>query len=332
VCGTSAYFLCANRKQRSAALDFNDPAHRAAVLAAAARAPTWFENYLPGTLARHGLDAATLRSSNPALVVCSITGFGQSGPYAQLPGYDAVMQGFVGLQSVTGQADGPPTKVGVALVDVLTGIHAASAILGALVGRFRSGQGTHLDIALYEVGVHALVNVSQSAVSTGQPARRHGNAHPTIVPYQTFAAADGLFVLAVGNDEQWVRVCEAMGEPGRATDPASATNPARVLHRADVVGWLAGRFALEPRAAWLARFRALSVPAVPVRDVLEAVSDPVLAERGMVATHDFGDRGQTALLSLPWLSDGVRAPVRRVPPALGEHTAEFLSGFGAVER
>jgi len=331
VCGTSAYYLCANRNKRSAALDFNDPAHRAALLRAAAHADIVVENFRPGTLARYGLDPAEMRRANPGLVVCSITGYGQAGPYAELTGYDAVMQGFVGLQSVTGQPDGPPTKVGVALVDVLTGVHAAVAILGALVGRLRLGQGASLDVAMYEVGVHALVNVSQSALSTGQPARRYGNSHPTIVPYQTFAAADGLFVLAVGNDAQWVRVCEAMGEPDRARDPAAATNPARVLHRDEVVGWLARRFAAEPRAVWLERFRLAGVPAGPVREVVEAVSDPALHARGMVSTHRFGG-GETALFSLPWMIDGARPHVRRPPPAVGEHTAEFLAEYGVAAR
>jgi len=329
VCGTSADYRSANRNKRSAALDFGDAAHRQAILRAAEKADIVVENYLPGTLARHGLDAATLRRVNPALVVCSITGFGQDGRYAQLPGYDAVMQGFVGLQSITGQPDGPPIKVGVALVDVLTGIHAACAMLAALVGRLRSGAGAHLDVAMNEVGVHALVNVSQSALSTGQPARRHGNAHPTIVPYQTFAAADGLLVLAVGNDGQWARVCAAMGEPERGRDPRITTNPGRLEHRDEVVGWLSRRIAAEPVAAWIERFRRHGVPAGPVREVLDVVRDPVLAERGMVATYPFPAGGETALFSLPWLADGARAPVRRVPPTLGEHTAEFLAEYGA---
>jgi crotonobetainyl-CoA:carnitine CoA-transferase CaiB-like acyl-CoA transferase len=327
--GASAYYVSVNRNKRSAALDFADPAHHAALLRAAARADVVVENFLPGALERFGLDAGTLRRDHPELVVCSITGFGQDGPYAQLPGYDAVMQGFVGLQAVTGQPDGPPTKVGVALVDVLSGIHAAASILAALVGRFRSGRGAHLDVALYEVGVHALVNVSQGALSTGQPARRQGNAHPHIVPYQTFAASDEPFVLAVGNDAQWRRVCAAMGEPGRGTDPRFAENPARILHRAEVVEWLAGRFATAPRATWLERFRAAEVPAGPVRNVLEAVTDPVLAARGMVAPHALPDGTVTPLLSLPWRADGVRPPVLLPPPALGQHTQEFLAAFGA---
>jgi crotonobetainyl-CoA:carnitine CoA-transferase CaiB-like acyl-CoA transferase len=327
--GASAYFLSVNRNKRSAALDFKDPVHNAALKNAAARADVVVENFLPGALEPFGLDAASLRRAHPALVVCSITGYGQDGPYASLPGYDAVMQGFVGLQSVTGTPEGPPLKVGVALIDVLTGAHAAAAILGALVGRFRHGVGAHLDIALAEVGVHSLVNVAQSALSTGAPARRHGNAHPTIVPYQTFAASDGLFVLAVGNDAQWVRVCEAMGEPERATDARWTKNPERVLRRVEVVDWLAARFATAPREDWLARFRAAGVPVGPVREVHEALADPALAARGMVAPQTLPDGTRTPLMALPWQADGRRPPVERTPPALGQDTADFLAGFGA---
>lgn len=325
--GTSAYYLSVNRNKRSAALDFSDAAHRAALLRAAARADIVVENFLPGALERFGLDAASLRRDHPELVVCSITGYGQDGPYASLPGYDAVLQGFVGLQSVTGTPEGPALKVGVALVDVLTGAHAASAILAALVGRLRGGQGAHLDIALAEVGVHSLVNVAQGALSTGEPARRHGNAHPHIVPYQTFQASDGAFVLAVGNDAQWRRACEALGEPERASDARWAANPGRVLHRETVVSWLAQRFARGPRATWLERLQRAGVPAGPVRDVREAVTDPALAARGMVASHALPDGTVTPLLSLPWRADGERPPVELPPPALGQHTAEFLRTF-----
>lgn len=325
--GASAYYLSVNRNKRSAALDFNDSSHLAALLRAAASADVVVENFLPGTLEPFGLDAASLRRDHPELVVCSITGYGQDGPYAALPGYDAVLQGFVGLQSVTGTPELPGFKVGVALVDVLTGVHAAAAILAALVGRFRGSTGAHLDLALSEVGIHSLVNVAQGALSTGQPARRHGNAHPHIVPYQTFQAADGAFVLAVGNDAQWRRVCEALGEPERAHDPRWAENPGRVLHRDDVVGWLAGRFASAPRAQWLEQLQRAGVPVGPVRDVREAVSDPALAVRGMVADHALPDGTVTPLFSLPWRTDGERPPVALPPPALGQHTGEFLAAF-----
>jgi len=325
----SAYFLSVNRNKRSAALDFENPADLAAVKRAALAADVVVENFLPGALERFGLDPASLRHARPELVVCSITGFGQDGPYAQLPGYDAVLQGFTGLMSVTGAADGPPLKVGVALVDVLTGAHSAIAILAALVGRLRGAGGAHLDLALFEVGVHSLVNVAQAALSTGQPARRHGNAHAHIVPYQTFAAADGLFVLAVGNDEQWRRVCDALGEPGRGADPRWARNSDRVLQRAEVVDWLAARFAAAPRDTWLERLRAARVPAGAVRDVHEVMKDPALAERGMIAPAvRLGNGEATDLLGLPWRIEGVRPRLQLPPPRLGEHTEAFRERFG----
>ena len=324
----SAYFLSVNRNKRSAALDFRAAEDRAAVRRAALAADVVVENFLPGALAPFGLDAASLRAEKPELVACSITGFGQDGPYAELPGYDAVLQGFAGLQSVTGQADGPPTKVGVAVVDVMTGVHAATAILAALVGRLRGGGGSHLDIALFDVAVHSLVNVAQSALATGRPARRHGNAHPTIVPYQTFAASDGLFVLAVGNDEQWRRLCAALGEPERAE--RWATNPERVLRRVEVIEWLAGRFAAEPREPWIERLRAARVPAGAVREVHEVVRDPALAESGMIAPQVRLSNGEaTDLLSLPWRIESSRPALRLPPPRLGEHTEAFRARFAA---
>jgi crotonobetainyl-CoA:carnitine CoA-transferase CaiB-like acyl-CoA transferase len=324
VAGTSAYFLAVNRNKRSAALDFENPADLRAVRGAALRADVMVENFLPGDLARFGLDAAALRRERPDLIVCSITGFGQDGPYAALPGYDAVLQGFTGLMSVTGEPEGPPLKVGVAVVDVMTGVHAAAAILAALVGRLRHGGGVHLDLALFEVGVAALVNVAQSALATGAPARRHGNAHPQIVPYQTFAAADGALVIAIGNDAQWQRLCEALDEPERATDQRWAANPDRVLHRAEVVAWIAKRVAERPRDHWIERLRALRVPAGPVRGMDEVMRDPALRARGAIF-----DRGADAppLLTLPWRADGARPPLRHPPPALGEHTAEFRARF-----
>jgi crotonobetainyl-CoA:carnitine CoA-transferase CaiB-like acyl-CoA transferase len=326
----SAYFLSVNRNKRSAALDFRNPLHRAAILRAAARADVVVENFLPGALREFGLDPASLRRAHPELIVCSITGYGQDGPYAELPGYDAVLQGFVGLQSVTGEADGPPLKVGVALIDVLTGAHAAAAILAALVGRLRFGQGVHLDVALAEVGVHSLVNVAQAALSTGQPARRHGNAHPHIVPYQTFSAADGLFVLAVGNDTQWQRVCVALAAPERAQDARLLSNPGRVLHRGELVAWLSRLFATQPRAVWLERFRQAGVPAGPVREVHEAMADPALVVRGMVSPQRLPGGEVTPLLALPWSANGVRPPLVLPPPSLGQHTAEFLAEYAAA--
>jgi crotonobetainyl-CoA:carnitine CoA-transferase CaiB-like acyl-CoA transferase len=285
------------------------------------------ENFLPGTLDPHGLAPGQLRRAFPDLVVCSITGYGQDGPYASLPGYDAVLQGFTGLMSITGSDDGPPTKVGVAIVDVMTGAHAAAATLAAMLAVARGGGGAHIDIALYEVGVASLVNVAQSALATGQPARRHGNAHPQIVPYQTFAAADAPLVVAVGNDGQWRRLCATLELPELPDDPRFASNAERVLHRSDLLPMLAERIATRPRDAWLARLREARVPAGPVRDVVAAVQDPAFQQRKMVA--EASGEFSTPLLRLPWCVDGGRAAVRRRPPRLGEHTAEFRARFGS---
>lgn len=328
VAGESAYFLSVNRNKRSAALDFADPSQLAAVRAAAATADVVVENFLPGDLECFGLDAATLRRGHPERIVCSITGFGQDGPYADLPGYDAVLQGFTGLMSITGEEHGPPLKVGVAVVDVMTGTHAAAAILAALVGRLRHGIGAHLDLALFEVGVAALVNVSQAALATGRPARRHGNAHPHIVPYQTFTAVDDALVIAVGNDAQWSRLCVALEAPEWATRVEWGRNPGRVLHRDDVVAAIAARLATRPREHWLTRLRAARVPAGPVRELAEVVADPALAVRGMIQQAVVGEGAEVPLFSLPWKLDGSRPPLRHAPPRLGQHTAEFRARYG----
>jgi len=328
VSGESAYYLSINRNKKSAALDFRDAADREALHRAARAADIVVENFVPGDLARFGLDAASLRRPHPDLVTCSITGYGQTGPYADLPGYDAVLQGFVGLQSITGMPDGPGMKVGVAAIDVLTGVHAAAAILAALVGRLRGRGGASLDIALYEVGVSSLVNVAQSALVSGQPARRHGNQHPTIVPYQTFEASDGALVVAVGNDIQWQRLCAAIGAPALAADARLASNPGRVLHRAEVVEALAAIFASRTRDEWLVTLRSGRVPAGAVREVGEAVRDPALVGRDMVRGATLPGTGTPVrLFALPWMTDGARAPLRLAPPGLGQHTAEFRARF-----
>jgi formyl-CoA transferase/CoA:oxalate CoA-transferase len=328
VAGESAYFLSVNRNKKSAALDFREPAHREAILRAADQADVVVENFLPGDLAPFGLDPASLRHGRGDLVVCSITGFGQDGPYAALPGYDAVLQGFTGLMSITGEADGPPLKVGVAVVDVMTGAHAAAAILGALVGRLRGLGGTHLDLALFEVGVVSMVNVSQAALSTGLPARRHGNAHPHIVPYQTFDTRDGAMVVAVGNDEQWRRLCEAMDAPELLSRSGWSRNPDRVLHRDELIRELSIRFATKSRAEWLERFRRARVPAGPLRAVEEVVRDPALESRGMISSAVLEGGDPARVWATPWRIGGERPPLRMPPPRLGQHTSEFLEKFG----
>ena len=343
--GESAYFLSVNRNKKSATLDFANPADCGALLSAARSAAVVVENFLPGDLAPFGLDAAALRKENSDLVTCSITGFGQDGPYASLPGYDAVLQGFTGLMSITGEPGGRPLKVGVAVVDVMTGAHAAAAILAALVGRFRGRGGAALDLALFEVGVASLVNVAQAALTeppraaaSGGPARRHGNAHPHIVPYQTFETATDAIVIAVGNDEQWRRLCRALGLESLGEDPALAANPGRLAHRAAVVSAIGERLAARGAAEWLPKLRDAHVPAGLVRDVGEALRDPALAARDMIRAVTLAPGGDARapappgaafpLLGLPWKTSGVRPPLRLPPPRLGQHTSEFRARFG----
>jgi crotonobetainyl-CoA:carnitine CoA-transferase CaiB-like acyl-CoA transferase len=327
--GESAYYLAVNRNKKSAALDFEKPQHLATLRAAIRRADIVVENFVPGDLDRFGLNAAALRLQHPQLIVCSITGFGQDGPYARLPGYDAVLQGFTGLMSVTGEAGGGPLKVGVAVVDILTGAHALSAMLAALVGRLRGGGGATLDISLFEVGVAALSNLAQATLVTGELARRHGNAHAHIVPYQTFEASDGALVVAVGNDAQWLRLCEALDLKDLALDPSLALNPGRLARRDEIVAAIARRLLERPRAEWLERLRAARVPAGPVRDLGEVMRDPALTARGMVQSSTLpGQDKPIRLMAAPWLADGVRPPIRSFPPRLGEHTQEFLARFG----
>jgi crotonobetainyl-CoA:carnitine CoA-transferase CaiB-like acyl-CoA transferase len=327
--GESAYFLSVNRNKKSVALDFSERSQLAALRSAIARADIVVENFVPGDLDRFGLGAAALRDARPELIVCSITGFGQDGPYAMLSGYDAVLQGFTGLMSVTGEPGGPPLKVGVAVVDILTGAHALAAMLAALVGRLRGQGGASLDISLFEVGVAALTNLSQAALVTGEPARRYGNAHAHIVPYQTFEAGDGALVIAVGNDEQWRRLCVALELAELADDPALAGNPGRLARREEVVGAIARRLRERTRAAWLERLRDLRVPAGPVRDLAEVVRDPALEQRDMLRSSSLPESDTPVrLLATPWLTDGVRPPLRLAPPRLGQHTQEFLARFG----
>jgi len=330
VAGTSAYYLSINRNKKSAALDFKNPEHLAALQRAAATADVVIENYVPGDLRRYGLDAVTLRRDRPELIVCSITGYGQDGPYASLPGYDAVLQGFTGLMSITGEPNGRPLKVGVAAVDVLTGVHTAASVLAALIGKLRHGVGCHIDIALFEVAVASMVNVSESALVTGQPARRHGNGHPHIVPYQTFDTADGGLVVAVGNDEQWQRLCRALEVPAISARADWATNAERVKQREELIGMVSARLSEGSRDEWLQKLRAARVPAGPLRDLHEVVRDPVLAQRGMITEGRVAPSNEAVpLMALPWKIDAERPALRLPPPALGQHTGEFLARFGA---
>ncbi|MDQ3556422.1 MAG: CoA transferase [Gemmatimonadota bacterium] len=325
----SAYYLCANRNKRSVAADLRTEAGRALVRALAREADVLVENFAPGTLAGWELDYAALTRGNPRLVFCSITGYGGSGPEAGRPGYDFAVQARAGWMAITGEPEGEPVKAGVALVDVLTGQNAAIAILAALRERDRSGRGQEIEVALFDSAAAGLVNVAQAALVTGREPPRWGNAHPTIVPYQAFAAADRPLVVAVGNDAQWRRLCEALGMLALAEEPRFATNPGRVEGRAELVTLLAERLREEPAGEWLRRLEAAGVPCAPVQSVGEALADAVLRERGGVWGMEGATFGETETVASPLRLRRTPPTLRRPPPALGEHTAEVeREGWG----
>ena len=318
----SAYYLCANRNKRSAAADLKTEEGRELVRRLAREADVLVENFVPGTLEGWGLGYDALAADNPRLVFCSITGYGSDGPDAGRPGYDFAVQARSGWMAVTGEPDGPPTKVGVAVVDLLTGQNAALAILAALRERDRSGRGQRVEAALLDSALAGLVNVAQAAL-VGVEGKRYGNAHPTIVPYQAFDAADRSLVIAVGNDGQWRRLCPALGLDELALDPRFATNPARVENREALVPLLAARLLQRPAAEWLARLDEAGVPCSPVQSLREAIHDPALRQRGGV-WRMHGDRfGEVDTIASPLRLSRTPAELRRPAPSLGEHTAEI---------
>jgi len=323
--GESAYYLSANRGKKSLAVNLKDPRGAAIVRELAKRADVLIENFKAGGLKKYGLDYESLKEENPRLVYVSITGFGQTGPRAAEPGYDAALQGITGLMSITGEPDGPPMKVGVALIDVLTGWAAVSGILAALLEREKSGKGQHLDLSLFEVGLMSLVNQAQSYLVTGVPPKRLGNAHPQIVPYQAFEAADGWFILAVGNDAQYARMCQAIGREDLSRDPRFRSNADRVKNRDALIPILAGIFKQRPRDAWIELFKAAGVPATPVNDIGEAFADPQAKARGAIWELDHPTIGplKTVASVFQHFSRTPAAPAGP-PPLLGEHTAEVL--------
>ena len=330
--GESAYFLAVNRGKRSLALDLKTQEGQEVVRRLAREADILVENFKTGDLGRYRLDYESLKAQNPRLVYLSITGFGHTGPRAQEPGYDAALQGYTGIMSVTGEPEGPPMKVGVAWIDVMTGMMGAVAVLAALLERERSGQGQHIDLSLYDVGLFALANLGESYLLTGAPPKRLGNAHAQIVPYGAFPAADGWIVLAVGNDEQFARLCQVLELPG--LKERFPRNPMRVENRQEVERALAQVLRTRPRAYWLERLKEAGVPAAPVNDLKEAFADPQAGARGAVWTLAHPLLGALPTLASPlrFLSRTPASP-GLPPPLLGEHTEEVLleAGLGPEE-
>ncbi len=320
----SAYFLSVNRNKRSLTLDIKTPGGQDLARRLAAKSHVVVENFKAGQMASFGLGYDDLRAINPALVYCSITGFGQTGPYRDRPGYDYVIQAMSGLMSITGPEDGPPYKVGVAISDVFAGLFAATSILAAVRQSERTGQGQSIDVALLDAQIAALVNVASNFLVSGQTPPRFGNQHPNIVPYQTFRASDGEFVVAVGNDGQFARLCEVIGRPDLRDDPRCATNPARVEHRAWLIPLLQAVFARRPAAEWVDRLLAAGIPAGPINTIPAALGDPHVAARGLVHEIDLQAGEVLRLIGPPVRMAPDAAEVRTPPPRLGEHTDEVL--------
>ncbi len=326
----SAYFLCTNRGKRSIAIDLARPAGLRLATRLAERADVLVENFRPGGLARLGFDVDALRATNRGLVHAALTGFGDEGPDADRPGYDALIQATAGLMSVTGAPGGEPIKVGVAVADVLAAHWLLSGILAALFHRERTGEGQRVSVALQDALVASLVNQAQSALLTGVAPRPMGSAHPNIVPYQAFRARDGWLVLAAGNDAQYRAACDALGLGELGSDPRFADNPGRVAHREELVGLLAARFATDDVAAWCERLRARDVPAGPVRDLGAVLADPQIRGRGMVRTLEHASLGPFETVASPLRLERTPPELRRAPPRLGEHGAEIVADWLAL--
>ena len=327
VAGESAYYLAVNRNKRSAVADLRSAEDRALIERIAARADVLVENFLPGSLERLGISLEVLRAKNPKLITLSISGMGATGPDSAAPGYDFIIQARAGLMSITGPVEGPPTKVGVAIVDLTTGMMAANAVLAALYARERTGRGQHIDISLLETQVSWLANVGTAALLTGKEPPRHGNAHPTIVPYQAFEVADGVIAIGVGNDGQWQRACAALNADDLRTDPRFTGNADRVRNRDELVSRLSDKLREFTAAECVARLQAAQVPVSEVRSVPEVLADPQITARNMIETIQHPSIGEIRLLGIPYKFSDTKAAIRRHPPLLGEHTSEVRSSF-----
>jgi crotonobetainyl-CoA:carnitine CoA-transferase CaiB-like acyl-CoA transferase len=331
VSGESSYFLGANRNKESLTLDFKHERGRAVLDQLIGGADVLVENFRPGAMARQGLGFDAVHARHPRLVYCSISGFGQSGPRRDQPGYDAVVQAEGGLMSITGAADGPPYRVGTAIADLVAGLLAAQGIVLALFARERqgaSGSGQHVDISMFDGVVSLLSHHASTYLTTQVETKRMGNAHATISPYDTFAAADGDFFLAVGNDEQFRRFCAAAGLADMPADPRFATNPSRVEHDQAVRERIGPVLRSRPRAAWIEALTRAGVPCGAVRSVAEVLGDPQVTARKMIEVVEHVAAGPLKVLGVPIALSGTPGSVRTAPPVLGQHTESILRELG----
>lgn len=332
----SGYFLSTNRNKRSVTIDFSQPAGAALVRRLLAHCDVLVENFKVGGLTAYGLGYEQLRADFPRLVYCSVTGFGQTGPYAPRPGYDMLVQGAGGIMSVTGEADRPPVKVGVAVNDVITGLYAAVGVLSALRHRDAHGVGQQIDLGLLDVAVGWLYNVGLNYLLSGQVPGRLGTAHPNTVPYQVFPSKDGYFILAAGNDHQFRRYCAAAGMPQLADDPRFATNAARVRHRDELVGIISDVSRRETTQHWLEALERSGVPCGPVNTIDQVFADPQVEHRQMKIRMAYpgSQEGAVPLIGNPLKLSATPVTYRLAPPRLGQDTADVLGellGLDATE-
>lgn len=325
IAGESAYFLSVNRNKRSCAVDLKSPAGRDVVLALAGVADVVIDNFRPGTLDGWGLGDEALRQGNPRLVRCSITGFGRTGPDADRPGYDLILQGESGIMDITGEADGPPTKVGTSIADLVTGLYASQAVLAALMRRERTGIGGRVDVSMLDAMASLLTFNAGMYFASGESPKRRGNVHPTISPYETFQASDGWINLGVANDKFWSLFCDVIGGKDLEADPRFRTAPQRAANRADLVGILRPIFAGRTRAEWLAELRGAGIPAGIISRVGEVCEAPQLVERGMVQSAPHPVAGDVRFVARPVRFEDRPPAPSTSPPLLGEHTGEVLS-------
>lgn len=326
--GEAAYYLSANRNKQSVTIDFTKPEGQRLVRELAAKSDILIENFKVGGLEAYGLDYASLKEVNPQLIYCSITGFGQTGPYAKRAGYDFMIQGLGGLMSLTGRPEGEegagPVKVGVALTDILTGLYATVAILAALAHRQHDGGGQHIDMALLDVQVACLANQAMNYLTTGVSPKRLGNAHPNIVPYQDFPTADGDFILTVGNDSQFRKFAEVAGQPGWADDPRFASNKQRVANRAVLVPLIRQATVFKTTAQWVEQLEAVGVPCGPINELAQVFADPQVQARGLAFELPHALAGLVPQVGSPIRLSETPVKYCRAPPLLGEHTQEVL--------
>jgi crotonobetainyl-CoA:carnitine CoA-transferase CaiB-like acyl-CoA transferase len=324
----SAYFTAANRGKKSITLNIAKPEGQALVRAMAKKSDVLLENYKHGDLARYGLGYEDLKAENPRLIYCSVTGFGQTGPYRERPGYDFMIQGMGGMMSVTGEPDnapgGGPQRAGVPIADIITGMYASIAICAALASRAETGKGQHLDLALLDSQIALLAYQNTNYFSTGTPPKRIGNLHPNIVPYQPFKSSDGEVIVACGNDNLFRKFCEAAGCPELATDPRFATNGKRVENRAEITALIQKIFVRKSTAEWLPLLEAAGVPNGPINDLAQVFEEPQVKARGVRIELEHAVAGRLPLVASPMRFSGTPLEYRLPPPLLGQHTDQVL--------